>query len=315
MSRPSKFDYYLQIAKDVASRSTCLRRHYGAVIVKDDRIVATGYNGSPRGEENCCDRGTCPRIAKQIAHNTGDYSECCSVHAEQNAIIHASFNDMKDATMYLVGMDAETGDTLKDISCCPICSRMVKNAGIKEVLTPQSITIYGELDGPIVMDSRDVPTISVEPRHGRCYLKEGVELQYTPEDLYKYMVCIDRAVNEARKQNPWIYDDDERVDYIFEAIAIYLGYDMGTQIIPFFKMNAPEIFDKIEFVYGYGDGKPRTVYFYNRDGKPIWIPIDYDLESKLYDAVKLVQHFRNSNQLEEYSMHLFLLPLIVRVIE
>ena len=74
------------------------------------------------------------------------------------------------------------------------------------------------------------------------------------------------------------------------------------------------VFDKIEFVYGYSDERPRTVYFYNRDGKPIWIPINYELESKLHDAVKLVQHFRKSNQLEEYSMHLFLLPLIDRVI-
>lgn len=134
--RPSKTQYYCNIAKDVASRSTCLRRHYGAIIVKDDRIVSTGYNGSPRGEINCCDLGECKRIQNNVPHNSGDYSDCCSVHAEQNAIIHASFNDMIGATLYLVGVDPTTNELIPGVSCCPICSRMIKNAGIAEVIVP-----------------------------------------------------------------------------------------------------------------------------------------------------------------------------------
>jgi len=133
MSRPTKKEYYLLIARDVATRSTCLRRRYGAVIVNKGRIVSTGYNGSPRGEINCCDRGVCPRMDKNIPHNTGDYSDCCSVHAEQNAIIHASFEDMQGATLYLSGLNPD--DTIiAGIAPCPICSRMISNAGIKEII-------------------------------------------------------------------------------------------------------------------------------------------------------------------------------------
>ena len=135
-ARMSKDAYYLEIAKTIAKRSTCLRRNYGAVIVNADRIVSTGYNGAPRGDENCCDRGTCPRIEKQIAHNSGDYSDCCSVHAEQNAIIHGTFSDMQGATLYLSGVDSDSGTLIK-AKPCPICSRMIRNAGITRVVTSQ----------------------------------------------------------------------------------------------------------------------------------------------------------------------------------
>ena len=90
--RPSKEEYYLGIALAVSKRSTCLKRHYGCVIVKDDVIIATGYNGSPRGCENCCDVGVCKRLDKP--HNSGDYSDCHSVHAEQNAMLSASRSKM-----------------------------------------------------------------------------------------------------------------------------------------------------------------------------------------------------------------------------
>ena len=137
-NRMSKDAYYLEIAKTIAKRSTCLRRNYGAVIVNADRIVSTGYNGAPRGDENCCDRGTCPRIENQIAHNSGDYSDCCSVHAEQNAIIHGTFSDMQGATIYLSGFDSDSG-TLIEAKPCPICSRMIRNAGITRVVSSQKI--------------------------------------------------------------------------------------------------------------------------------------------------------------------------------
>lgn len=146
MSRISKDEYYLGIALAVSKRSTCLKRHYGCVIVKDDIIIATGYNGSPRGEENCCDRGTCNRM--DIKHNSGDYSDCPSVHAEQNAMLSVSREKLIGATLYMaceqfqgtyesrVGYDCGCiyKETLEDCEPCPICKRMIKNSGIVRVV-------------------------------------------------------------------------------------------------------------------------------------------------------------------------------------
>lgn len=136
-NRPSKKEYYLEIAKAVSKRSTCLKRHYGAVIVKDDEIIATGYNGAPRGEENCCDKGTCPRM--NIEHNSGNYADCPAVHAEQNAIISASRRDLIGATLYLCGEEIDpatkTVKTITSAAPCPICERIIKNAGISRVIS------------------------------------------------------------------------------------------------------------------------------------------------------------------------------------
>lgn len=126
MQRPNKIDYYLGIAKAVAGRSTCLRRQYGAVIVKNDEIIATGYNGAARGEMNCCDAGVCWREANGIPHGER-YEKCVAVHAEQNAIISASRDEMIGATLYIYGL--EDGKTIDAIPC-EICERMIKNAGI-----------------------------------------------------------------------------------------------------------------------------------------------------------------------------------------
>lgn len=135
MKRISKDEYYLGIALAVSRRSTCLKRHYGCVIVKNDEIIATGYNGSPRGEANCCDIGICQRMNKP--HNSGDYSDCHSVHAEQNAMLSASRKEMIGATMYLAGedmtesnLDNNDNTEIVDAIPCPICERMIKNAGI-----------------------------------------------------------------------------------------------------------------------------------------------------------------------------------------
>lgn len=133
MSRIDKKDYYLGIALAVSKRSTCLRRKYGAVIVKDDEIIATGYNGAPRGEDNCCDVGYCWREANNIPHGER-YEACKSVHAEQNAIISASRKDMIGATLYLAG--TEDGRIIKAVPC-DICRRMIINAGIEEVITTE----------------------------------------------------------------------------------------------------------------------------------------------------------------------------------
>lgn len=133
LKRPTKTQYYLNLAATVAQRSTCLRRQYGAVIVKDDEVISTGYNGSPRGEENCCDCGVCWREAHNIPHGER-YEACVSVHAEQNAIISASRRDTMGATLYLQGF--ENGKPMKatDIKPCSICERFIKNAGIAEVV-------------------------------------------------------------------------------------------------------------------------------------------------------------------------------------
>lgn len=128
--RISKDDYYRDIALKVAARSTCNRRQYGAIIVKDDEIIATGYNGSPRGEENCCDLGTCWREENNIPHGER-YEMCVAVHAEQNAIVSASRRDMIGSTMYLAGL--EDGRPIK-AEPCAICARLIHNAGIKEVV-------------------------------------------------------------------------------------------------------------------------------------------------------------------------------------
>ena len=102
--RPNKISYYIGIAEAVAKRSTCLRRQYGAVIVKDDRIISTGYNGAARGEPNCCDEGVCWREAHDIPHGQ-QYEKCRAVHAEANAIINANPSDMIGATLFLAGFE------------------------------------------------------------------------------------------------------------------------------------------------------------------------------------------------------------------
>ncbi len=134
--RPNKDEYYLSIAEAVLTRSTCLRRKYGAVIVKDDEIIATGYNGSPRGDNNCCDMGYCYRTLEQIPH--GQKMELCrAVHAEANAIISASRRDMIGSTLYLAGLEAD-GTTIIDAKPCFMCYRLILNAGIATIVTRTS---------------------------------------------------------------------------------------------------------------------------------------------------------------------------------
>ncbi|MCC8357778.1 MAG: dCMP deaminase family protein [Oscillospiraceae bacterium] len=133
MERRKKIDYYLDIADAARERSTCLRRTYGAIIVKNDEILATGYNGAPRGRCNCVDLGVCHREELQIPSGQR-YELCRSVHAEANAIISAARRDMIGATMYLVGRDAKTGQCLTDTTSCAMCRRLIINAGIERVI-------------------------------------------------------------------------------------------------------------------------------------------------------------------------------------
>ena len=133
MKRISKHNYYLDIAQTVSERSTCLRKRYGAIIVKNDVIISTGYNGAPRGRKNCTDIGRCIREEMKIPSGER-YELCRSVHAEQNAIIHASRERMIGATLYLVGKDAVTGAYVENASACALCKRMIINAGISRVV-------------------------------------------------------------------------------------------------------------------------------------------------------------------------------------
>ena len=132
-NRRSKENYYLDIADSALERSTCLRRQFGAIIVRDDEIVATGYNGAPRGRRNCSDLGYCAR--RELNVPAGErYELCRSVHAEANAIISASRRDMLGATLYLVGRDAQTHELLTNATSCSMCRRQVINAGIERVI-------------------------------------------------------------------------------------------------------------------------------------------------------------------------------------
>ena len=131
-NRTNKQNYYLDIADAVLDRSTCLRKKYGAIIVRNDEIISTGYNGAPRGRKNCSDLGRCMREELKIPSGER-YELCRSVHAEANAIISASRRDMIGATLYLVGREAN-GQLYKDAMCCSMCKRQIINAGIDKVV-------------------------------------------------------------------------------------------------------------------------------------------------------------------------------------
>ena len=141
MERISKENYYLDIAETVLERATCLRRGYGAIIVKNDEIISTGYNGAPRGRANCVDMGYCSREAMNVPRGER-YELCRSVHAEANAIISASRRDMAGGTIYLVGRNAATGELLPDATSCLMCRRMVINAGLERVVIRRTKTEF-----------------------------------------------------------------------------------------------------------------------------------------------------------------------------
>ena len=138
--RPEWTEYFLDIARAVGRRSTCLRRRYGAIIVKDNIIISTGYNGAPRGEDNCIDLGYCEREARNVPKGQ-NYELCRAVHAEQNAVINGDPVKMLGATAYVAGGNAD--GSLASGKPCLLCRRMLKNAQIADV-------VYLEKDGSIV---------------------------------------------------------------------------------------------------------------------------------------------------------------------
>ena len=158
MDRTSKHNYYLDIAQTVSERSTCIRRRFGAIIVKNDVIIATGYNGAPRGRLNCSDIESCVREERNVPRGER-YELCRAVHAEANAIIAASREQMQGATMYMCCTDPWTKDVVGSICSCAMCKRLIINAGIKEVVAredKENYTIYQVSDWVRNDDSRNV---------------------------------------------------------------------------------------------------------------------------------------------------------------
>lgn len=132
MKRRDKANYYLDLAEVVSQRCTCLRRKYGAVLVKNDEVISTGYVGAPRGRKNCSDIGECIRVRLNIPRGER-YELCRSVHAEANAIISAPRDKMMGSSLYLTGIELDSGEYIKNAMCCSMCKRMVINAGITDV--------------------------------------------------------------------------------------------------------------------------------------------------------------------------------------
>ena len=145
MVRRDKINYYLDLADVVSKRCTCLRRHYGAVIVKNDEVISTGYVGAPRGRKNCTELNYCTREAMKIPSGQR-YELCRSVHAEANCIISASRREMLGATLYMACRDPQTGELIPHSTSCSMCRREIINAGIKRVVIRDTKTDYRVVD-------------------------------------------------------------------------------------------------------------------------------------------------------------------------
>jgi dCMP deaminase len=154
MERVDKVNYYLDIAESVLERATCLRRNFGAVIVKNDEIISTGYTGSPRGRKNCIDLGYCMRDKLNVPRGER-YELCRSVHAEQNAIISASRKDMIGSTIYIVGKDKKTGEYVENTRPCAMCKRVVINSGIEKIIVRDTKDKYTEISVQEYIDNDD----------------------------------------------------------------------------------------------------------------------------------------------------------------
>lgn len=148
--RVSKVDTYLNCAEVFAYRSTCIKRKYGAVIVKDDVVISTGYNGAPRGFESCIDTGSCPRMDRNMHQGEG-YGICRAIHAEANALLNCSRQQTIDADIYIVGINP--GDnSIHEARPCPVCARSIIQAGIRNVY----LRVGEGADNYIVIPAKDL---------------------------------------------------------------------------------------------------------------------------------------------------------------
>lgn len=157
VERIDKTNYYLNIAKYVADRSTCLRKKSGAVIVNNDEIVATGYSGAPRGRVNCIDLGYCckKKYFPNVRH--AGYDACRSVHAEQNALISGARRNMIGGTLYLVQYRTDTGKYEENAGCCQMCRKMIINSGIEKVVVRgMTDSDYTEIDVKTWIENDDL---------------------------------------------------------------------------------------------------------------------------------------------------------------
>ena len=145
MNRRDKINYYLDLAEVVSRRSTCLRRHFGAVIVNNDQVISTGYVGVPRGRANCSDIGECVRMKLGVPRGER-YELCRSVHAEANAIIAAPRDQMLGSTLYLSCIDSKSGELVPQTSSCMMCKKLVINAGVERVVIRDTKDEYREID-------------------------------------------------------------------------------------------------------------------------------------------------------------------------
>ena len=154
--RISKIDTYLNCAESFAYRSTCLKRKYGAVIVKDDAVISTGYNGSPRGYENCCDIGTCPRMRRNMHQGEG-YEMCRAIHAEANALLNCSREQTIGADLYLTSINPDD-NSIHRAKPCPLCARTIIQAGINNVILRQ-----GEGEGNyVIVPAKELEWVTME---------------------------------------------------------------------------------------------------------------------------------------------------------
>ncbi len=154
MERVSKNNYYLDIAQTVSERSTCMRKRYGAIIVKNDIIIATGYNGAPRGRKNCSDIGSCTRERLGIPRGER-YELCRSVHSEANAIIAASRENMLGASLYMCCTDPKTGEIVPNTNSCMMCKKLIINSGIARVIIRDTKQEFREISVTDWIDDDD----------------------------------------------------------------------------------------------------------------------------------------------------------------
>ena len=147
MQKLTKTDeYYLQIADAVSIKSKCLKKHYGAIIVKNNELISTGFNGPARGEAHCT---KCTKVGSD--KDIVEYSSCPAIHAEQNAIISASRQEMLGSVLYLFGRDVS--GSIDEIGLpiaarpCEICLRLIKNAGIEKVINKNGVIYQRDSEG------------------------------------------------------------------------------------------------------------------------------------------------------------------------
>lgn len=278
MQRVSKDQYYLDIAKSVTERSTCMRRNYGAIIVKDDEVISTGYNGAPRGEANCCGCGYCQREAMGIPKGER-YELCVAVHAEANAIISAARRDMIGATIYIVGIEAKDG-SFANPAPCMMCRRLIKNAGI--------VRCVGLIDGIPVEIPLDPPASAAPAAKKEEYVNGLLKGGYIAVPVYASYSLLAHAGKAEAENNPTVVLGVKQ-DYM-EAYAKDRHYPSLEAFMENYTLDVTEDLEDgaalqkaLAFVY-IGDILPNQTFSYLRLAEPDAVKAYLDFKSKLLDS-------------------------------